>query len=395
MRAVHDRVLDDLAVTRSGATPTVPGLYLTGNGPLAEVLQYEHKRAGGGGQTFVRHIKSYLDGYVPRPDRIPPEHLLVFDEAQRAFSPEMVADKHKGWKLDWIAGEPELFVRICDRMPEWSVLVGLIGGGQEIHLGEEEGLSQWRVALEKSSECWAVHAPASLEEVFLGSTLQTRWQPELNLNTEIRFHGATRLHDLVEQLLIKGDAHGASRVAESVVAPYGRATDGMRLYVTRDLDRAKDYLSTRYAEAPRARFGILASSRDKDLPKYGIENDYMATKNVRIGAWFTEGNDHPSSCRRLEKAVTEFQCQGLELEMALVAWGTDLMREHGAWTNRKARRYAPRGRTRPCDPLQMRLNAYRVLLTRGRDGSVVFVPPVAALDQTWRYLLRSGFRELS
>lgn len=390
MRAVHAHWLDDLAVARGTGKPTAPGLYLTGNGPLAEVLQYELRSAGGGGRTFVRHIKSYLDRYVPHEDRVPAEHLLVFDEAQRAFSPERVLDTHKDWKLAWVASEPELFVRVCDRMPEWSVLVGLIGGGQEIHLGEEEGLVQWRKALEASSNEWTVHGPATLDSVFDGSPIRTTWVPALNLNTELRFHGATRLHDWVERALVTGNAHAAALAAREATQPGHRPVDGLKLYLTRDLNAAKQYLHARYAEAPQARYGILASSRDRDLPPFGIANDYMATKQVKIGPWFTEDGDHPASCRRLEQAVTEFGCQGLELDMALVAWGTDLMREDSAWTTRKARRYKAQGRTKVRDPFQMRLNAYRVLMTRGRDGAVVYVPALRELDETYAFLRASG-----
>jgi len=394
MRAVHAHHLDDLSVPRKGAKPTVPGLYLTGNGPLSEVLQYELKRAGGGGATFVRHIKWYLDRYVPHEDRVPDEHLLVFDEAQRAFSEDMVADKHGQWPLALVASEPELFVRLCDRTPKWSVLIGLIGTGQEIHLGEEEGLSPWRDAVLKSVNDWVVHAPARLEEIFTGPTLQTRWHASLNLNTEIRFHGATRLHAFVEELLTQGDEQSALRVAEDVLSPLGQPTDGLRLYITRDLESGKDYLRERYGEAPEARFGLIASSRDKSLPDFEIHNDFMSTKNVNKGAWFAEGEEHIKSCRRLETVMTEFGCQGLELEMALLAWGTDLIREGGQWTDHKAKRYRHRGRTKPVDPFQIRLNAYCVLLTRGRDGTIIFVPPLEELDETWRFLLAAGFREL-
>lgn len=394
MRAVHAHFLDDLVVEREDGKPTVPALYLTGNGPLAEVLQYEFRKAGGGGRTFVRHIKDYLDRYIAHTERVPPEHLLVFDEAQRAFSPEKVADTHKSWELDWIASEPELFLRVCDRMPQWSVLVGLIGGGQEIHLGEEEGLAQWRKALEASPNPWTVHAPKALAAPFAGTNAAVRWHDGLSLDQEIRFHQAMRLHEFVEKLLARGDADAALRVAEDVRAPNGRPTDGLRLYGTRDLATAKEYLRERYAEAPAARFGILASSRDRDLPAFGIANDFMATKQVRIGPWFTEGEEDPRSCRHLRQAVTEFGCQGLELEMALVAWGTDLLREEGRWSIKKARRYRRQGRTRVRDPFQMRLNAYRVLLTRGRDGVVVYVPPLPELDETWGFLRESGFRAL-
>ncbi len=394
MRVVHARFLDDLAVERQGGKPSVPGLYLTGNQPLSEVLQYELKKSGGGGRTFVRHIKSYLDGYIPNPDKIPPEHLLVFDEAQRAFSPEKVADTHKKWDFGWIASEPELFIRVCDRMPEWSLLIGLIGGGQEIHLGEEEGLGQWRAALEKSNENWTVHVPPSLKEVFTGGNFDIRCASALNLDTEIRFHCSTRLHEFVEKLLRKGDSQGASLVAESILAPYGRSSDGIRLYLTRDFEMGKTYLRERYSEMPKARFGILASSRDKDLEPLGIMNNYMSTKNIKIGPWFTEDEEDERSCRRLENTITEFQCQGLELDMALVCWGSDFIRENGAWTNSKAKNYRPSGRTQARDPFQMRLNAYRVLLTRGRDGTIVFVPPIEELNETWDYLAASGFQIL-
>ena len=147
MRAVHARSLDDLAIPRAGGTPTVPALFLSGNGPLVQVLQHVLKGAGGGGRTFVRHIKDYLDRYVPRPNRVPDEHLLVFDEAQRAFTSDKVREIHKKWPEGIVRSEPQHFVDLCERMPEWSVLVGLIGTGQEIYVGEEGGLIQWCEAL--------------------------------------------------------------------------------------------------------------------------------------------------------------------------------------------------------------------------------------------------------
>lgn len=400
MRAVHARYLDDLAVPRKGSKPTVPALYLSGNSPLCEVLQYELRKAGGGGKTFVRHIKGYLDHYVPRPDRIPAEHLLVFDEAQRAFSADMVADKHPDWSESLVRSEPELFVQVCERIPEWSVLVGLIGGGQEIHVGEEEGLVQWRRALESSpdSSRWTVHAPAGLTDLFTGSALDVRWNPSLNLDTAIRFHLAGDLHRFVEAVLGSADPAASREVSELLWAPSGAMSLGIRLWATRELETAKAYLRERYAEHPSARYGLLASSRDKCLPVFGIDNAWGASRTMNVGMWFTEGDAHPMSCRRLDRAATEFQCQGLELDMALVAWGTDYLRESGVWTDRNARRYRPAGGSRRAcakNPFQMRQNAYRVLLTRGRDGTLVFVPPLSELDETWQHLLACGFRDLA
>ena len=164
--------------------------------------------------------------------------------------------------------------------------------------------------------------------------------------------------------------------------------------MTRDLDSAKKYLRDRYADDPEARFGLIASSKDRDLPRFGVMNDFQSTKRVQAGPWFAEGEDDPRgrSCRELRTCVTEFGCQGLELDASLLAWGSDLFREGDQWTNRLARGYQRPADVR--DPFQLRRNAYRVLLTRGRDGTVVFVPPMRLLDETYAHLLSAGFREL-
>ena len=395
MRSVHSALLNDLSVSRNDGKPVVPGLYLTGNGPLAEVLQYELKKAGGGGRTFVRHIKGYLDHYVGHSERTPAEHLLVFDEAQRAFDASKVADTHSKWEFQHIASEPELFVQICDRMPDWSVLVGLIGTGQEIHVGEEKGLTQWRQALESSPNDWTIHLPEQLAETFNDSELPITYEKALNLEVEIRFHYAQKLHQFVEAVLSEAGPAKASAIAESVLRPNGEEVNGMKLYVTRSLEAAKEYLIERYSETAEARFGIVASSRDKDLPAFQVNNDFLSTSRLRLGPWFTEGDDHYNTCRALEHTVTEFGCQGLELDMALVAWGTDLVLSDGEWNNDNAKRYQTRGRSTPDDPFQMRINAYRVLLTRGRDGSIIFVPDLTELDETYRFLMQCGIPVLT
>lgn len=397
MRTVHAQYLDDLAIERPGGRPTVPALFLSGNGPLVQVLQYVLKGAGGGGKTFVRHIKDYLDSYVPRPHEIPPENLLVFDEAQRAFSPDRVRQIHGNWSEEIIRSEPAHFVEICERMPEWSVLIGLIGTGQEIHLGEEGGLRQWREALESSREPsrWTVHAPARVEEVFTGSTLRTRWHLELNLDTELRFHFAAELDGFVNGLLsvdvTPRDSLPLVRERPTVAAEL--SVGGFRLWATRDLEAAKKYLRDRYTGQPEARFGILASSRDRDLVGFGIDNSWQTTRRVKLGPWYSENEGGVHSCRKLESCVTEFGAQGLELDMVLLAWGSDFLRVGGKWSIERARKYK-RGDVRVVDPFQLRVNAYRVLLTRGRDGSVVFIPEGKDFDETWGYLLSNGFRRL-
>ena len=169
LSAVHNPALDDLKVDRAGGKPTAPAIFLSGNGPLVQVLQYELRGAGGGGKTFVRDVKNYVKQYLGDKAAIPPQHVIVYDEAQRAWDLEKVAARGKVRNPE---SEPELFVNFGERIPEWCVLIGLIGSGQEIHDGEEAGLGQWRLALEASTDAsgWTVHAPqASLERFFADS----------------------------------------------------------------------------------------------------------------------------------------------------------------------------------------------------------------------------------
>ena len=394
MRAVHAHYLDDLAVQRKSGTPTTPGRFLSGNQPLVDVLKHVLKVEGSSGGTFVSHIKAYLNRYAPAPDRVPPEHLLVFDEAQRAFTPDKVKSIHPDWPADVVASEPELFVRLCERIPDWCVLIGLIGTGQSIYIGEEGGLQQWCDALLNSSrrDEWTVHAPAKVEEVFSGTALRTSWAPELHLNTQLRFHSAGSWHEAVDGLLSERTT-SPDVVREPVARAYADGDNGFRIWVTRDLGTAKQYLRERYAGAPHARYGVLASSRDKLLGRFNIPNDFMQYSKLPVGPWFVDGLESEHSCCHLETCMTEFQAQGLELDMALIAWGSDLRRSSGSWISSDARRFAS-GDVRVRDPHTLRVNSYRVLLTRGRDGSVIYVPNDRCMDETWAFLRDVGFLEL-
>lgn len=388
LRAVHADYLTDLAIERVGGTPPAPAVFLSGNGPLVQVLQYELKKAGGGGKTFVRGVKDYVKTYSRKSHLIPPEHVLVFDEAQRAWDENKVGAKHTESPAK---SEPEHFVEFAERIPGWCVVIGLIGTGQEIHEGEEGGLIQWRRAVERreSTGRWTVHAPPSVLNVFDGITERTEPSKLLSLDKEIRFHLAHRIHELVAGIL-----SNLAKPAELRPLADELITNGYRLLITRDLASAKAYLHDRYREAPEARYGLIASSKDRDLAALGIPNDWVGTQliNRAPGPWFCEGAAHPRSCRHLLEVATEFQAQGLELDGALLAWGTDLVRRQSVWSNVNARGYKRGSTVR--DPFQLRVNAYRVLLTRARDGTVLYVPPLAALDQTFAYLAQCGARPI-
>ncbi len=390
LRMVHAHFLDDLAVKRDDGKPTVPAVFLSGNGPLVEVLSYELKGAGGGGRTFVRGVKEYVKRYSSQRNLIPPEHVLIFDEAQRAFDAQQVQEKHRNTPgFEGGRSEPEHFIEFAERIPEWCVVIGLIGGGQEIHVGEEAGLVQWRDAIENAG-CpadWHVHLPDQAADAFTGSSKPPEIKPALGLDIEIRFHLATNIHKFVSTLLEEGAADRCATLANHL------EEQGYHLRISRDLDEAKGYLRERYAENRLARFGLIASAKDKELERWNVPNDWNSTKRLKFGPWYSDDeSDGQHSCRHLESCVTEFGAQGLELDAALLAWGTDLVRTNSQWSNAMARGYQKKGRVK--DPFQLRINAYRVLLTRGRDVTTVFVPPVGVLDETYRFLLSAGFRPL-
>jgi hypothetical protein len=161
------------------------------------------------------------------------------------------------------------------------------------------------------------------------------------------------------------------------------------LYFTTDLFRAKQYLYARYSGEPSKRFGLLASSKSLNLPELGIDTSFQATRRLKVAPWFNAEPSDPRSCCRLTIPMTEFQCQGLELDLPLICWGDDLGWD-GGWT--------PFRRTKAAqDSRQLRINSYRVLLSRGRDGVIVYLPPNLRMGQRERLIeafAKAGMTEL-
>lgn len=161
--------------------------------------------------------------------------------------------------------------------------------------------------------------------------------------------------------------------------------EGFPLYLSRDLDDIRAYVSDRFAGEEAKTTGLLASSHAKNLEALNIRNGYLATSRMNIAAWFNAPPDNSRSGCQLEQPVTEFGCQGLELDLPVVCWGTDLSWTDSGWNHTPTRR-----KFALTDPEQVLTNAYRVLLTRGRDGLVVFMPPSAELDSTAHALIAAG-----
>lgn len=344
--------------------------FLSGNGPLVRVLQDALKS-----RVFVRDLHAYIKRYGIADDPpVPEQHIVVFDEAQRAWDRQYMRVKRG---ID--RSEPELLVNAGERIPGWAGLVGLVGTGQEIHSGEEGGMRQWGRAVEGSSMQWEVHCGPSIAAE-LGIDAKTH--SVLDLNVTLRSKRAEALHDWVGHLL-RGNLGLAARVATRI--PSG----DFPLYLTRDLAEAKIYANLRFVGAPNERFGLVASSHAKNLRREGLDNTYLAVSRLRVERWFNASREDPDSCCALTQPVTEFQCQGLELSLPIICWGDDFVWGEDGWKLKPIqRRYSQE------DPLQLLENAYRVLLTRGREGLVIWVPPEAAFDATEIALLAAGVKPL-
>lgn len=346
-------------------------VFLSGNGPLVEVL-----RAALDSKVFVRDLHAFIKTYgLSR--RVPDVNVIVFDEAQRAWDAAYMMHKRG---VD--ESEPDLLITVGERVPGWCSLVGLVGDGQEIHAGEEAGIRQWADAVRGSSSAqWTVYCPSRMGGEFSG--LNPIIDDRLDLTISLRSRQAERLHDWVAALLA-GELRSASRLAQMIRA------GAFPMYLTRDLGEAKDYVVSRYVDDPEARYGLIASSRTQSfLPKYGVDSSWPATKKVKYARWYNNPRGEVGSGCNFEDVVTEFGCQGLEVDMPIVAWGNDLTWAGHDWYAKR-----PRGGYPLDDPEQLRLNAYRVLLTRGRDGLVIFVPDDPALDSTEVALLAAGVQPL-
>jgi hypothetical protein len=345
-------------------------VFLSGNGPLVQVLQHALRNT-----VFVQDVHGFLKQYGGNSQRIPVERIWVYDEAQRAWDSVRVQEK-RGHN----ASEPEDFLKIGERISDWALMVGLVGEGQEIHLGEEAGLVQWNEAISKMHRKWIVHCPERIAPLF-STAEKVNINPSLDLTVSLRSHLAEDVQTWVACLL-EGNLEKAGLLSNRI------SEQGFDIYFTHDLEQAKDYVRSRYLGNLDNRYGLIASSKAKDLPKYGIKNDYFSTQRVHPGPWYNSDPSDQNSCCILETVVTEFGCQGLELDFPIVCWGNDLIWDGKAWQTPKETRSSAH------DPHKLRINSYRVLLTRGRDGFIIYIPKVDGNFLTIEALKKAGIKEL-
>jgi hypothetical protein len=345
----------------------------------------------------------------------PAFRVVVFDEAQRVWTASKVAKSlqrrsRRGGQpvempLEFIkASEPEMLLRVMERFPDWCVVVALVGGGQEIHDGEG-GVEAWGDVLELRTNEWDVWASPEVISggaSVAGQVLFKNMQPDahnihadqlLHLRVTRRSYRATRLTEWVNSLL-NGDADAARDACGSL--------SEFRVELTRSLAIARARI--REFTQNDQRIGLLASSGAKRLRAEGVEVHKALRDALNWPNWFLAAPTHLDSSSRLEIAATEFECQGLELDHTCVCWGTDLVHlgQSLGWRIRPARGKKLQEITAHPEGTFI-LNKYRVLLTRAREGMVIFVPPgdsddptrsPVELDGTAEFLLACGIPEV-
>jgi Schlafen group 3, DNA/RNA helicase domain len=387
--------------------------FLSGNGPLVKVLREAlirdaAPRMGGRrpatrrAELLVQNVHEFIKEYgVNHLDRPPHENIIVFDEAQRAWNAAKLQKRH----ASLTASEAALVLEIMSRKAGWSTIVAIVGGGQEIHDGEA-GLEAWGDALAASQVEWDVSvSPEALaggtsvagHRLFSGGippNVQLRTSGAMHLSVSVRSPRAQHFAEWINAVL--GLDAAAARAALAQVTGY-------RLGLTRDLAVARRWL--RDAAREDRRPGLLASSGSLRHRAYGLEMSPDFHRAYPIADWFLLPTSDVRSSHALEVALTEFECQGLELDYVGLCWGDDLTvaDSEGAWAMREFKGSTWRD-IRSAVKQQYLMNKYRVLLSRAREGMIVWVPSgeptdptrePARLDRTAEFLPRAGLELVS
>jgi len=378
----------NIATRRSDEHCDEHAVFLSGNGPLVNVLRealtrdkaarddVSKKTAEREVRSFIQNIHHFRDEYVGN-DAIPIEKVVVFDEAQRAWTREKAGDfmRRKRGQANFDMSEPEFLISVMDRHLDWCTIVCLVGGGQEINTGEA-GISEWIEALESRFHGWVVHvsprialpeyAQHGLVERFLASP-RVHLNEHLHLGVSMRSFRAEALSDFVGYVI--------DNKPEAALAAYSGIKAHYPIYLTRDLRVAKAWLLSRARGTER--FGLVASSGALRLRPEGIQ----IKAEIQPTYWFLNDRTDVRSSFYLEEVASEFDVQGLELDFAGVCWDGDFHHEHGAWVCRDFKGTKWQSVNDESKRLYLK-NAYRVILTRARQGMILFVPRGDVSDRT-------------
>jgi hypothetical protein len=362
--------------------------FLTGNPTLVHVLREalardaiengaERRSARQKMEGVIQALPRFRDHYVGKADEAPAEDIVVVDEAQRCWSASHAVSKTRDRPVRLTMSEPAHLLEIMSRHAGFAAMICLVGGGQEIHDGEG-GLAEWGDALRACGEWRVLAAPDIFANADprqrLGILPDLRFLPELHLAMSVRQIRFTEASAWVNHVLA-GDKAAAVRIAEA-------AGSALPYLLTRSLPAMRAWLHA--ASRGQRRAGLLASSGGKRLRAEGLGAELPHMDAKAVAHWFLDR--FPVDVRAsnsLEVVATEFSCQGLELDYCGLCWDGDLVREAGraAWHVRNFRG-TDWTRVSGAEAIANQVNTYRVLLTRARYETVIFVPQGDAGDRT-------------
>lgn len=371
--------------TNKRANNDTHAVFLSGNGPLVEVLnealtqdeyirtadQKPRPRKGEIRQkvkAFIQNIHHFRDAGI-RSSSAPSDRVVIFDEAQRAWNKQMTSDfmRRKKGQSDFNHSEPEFLISYLDRHPDWSVIVCLVGGGQEINRGEA-GISAWLDAIREHYSNWNVYLSDTLTDSeyaagdaisHLNGVSSVGYDSDLHLKSSIRSFRSENVSNFVKALL--------DRELELAQQHYSALKEKYPIRITRNLDQAKRWI--RKQAGGTERYGMVASSGAQRLRPHAID--------IRVPVnpchWFLKDSRDVRSSNHLEEAATEFHVQGLELDWVCVNWDADLRHTTEGWdyNSFKGSKWQKVKRE---ERQQYLINSYRVLLTRARQGMIIFIP---------------------
>jgi hypothetical protein len=359
--------------------------YLTGNPTLVHVMRealardaavrerVQLRQARQDMEKAIQPLPLFRDSYV-RTGQVPSERVIVVDEAQRAWSRAYAVRKSQARAVKLADSEAGHLLDVMGRHPGWAVVVCLIGGGQEIHDGEG-GVAEWGRALAARGD-WLVRAApdavaATDPRQRLPALPALRMDPRLHLDVPVRSLRNPFVADWVDTVLHR-DAAAAAAIAH--------AHGPMPFALTRDLQTMRAWL--RAACRGRKRAGLVASSGAKRLRADGMGAELPHMDAALVAHWFLDR--WPEDVRAsdaLEVLGTEFSVQGLELDYVGLCWGGDLLRSGRGWMPRAFKGTAWQ-HVNDVEQRSNRVNTYRVLLTRARERTVIWVPRGDAADRT-------------
>jgi len=354
--------------------------FLTGNTPLVEVLREAlirdavvrgecgRSEAQRRTKAALQNVHRFLEDNATAATKQPPERLIVFDEAQRAWDEAKARVGTQNKRSTLTQSEPAHTLEIMGRREGWSVIVALIGNGQEINTGEA-GLAEWGRVIAANPAWRAAAAPRVLEasdavqRLASGPQAWLALDPDLDLTVPIRSVRDSAGAGWVAAVL-DGDAAAARRIAaDSRALPF---------LLTRDLVAMRQAM--RALARGQRRAGLVRSAGARRLRADGLGAEVTVDE---VPNWFLNSWPDIRASDALEAAATEYACQGLELDVVGVAWGGDFIRTGDAW---RARRFAGHRWQRAEAYAAFTRNTYRVLLTRARYETIIWVPRGSPAD---------------